>query len=202
MDREDWNRRYSQKELVWTAQANRFLVEEASGLPAGRALDLAAGEGRNAVWLAEHGWRALAVDFSDVALEKCKALAAQRKVSVDVAVADVTSYEPEPRGFDLVIVFYLQLPFDELRPVLARAAAAVADGGTFLLVAHDSSNLEHGHGGPPDPRVLYTAGQVVAAIGPDWVVEKASTVERPVETDTGTAVALDCLVRARRPARG
>jgi len=199
MDREDWNRRYSQKELVWTARANRFLVEEASELPAGRALDLAAGEGRNAVWLAERGWRALAVDFSDVALEKCKELAAARSVHVEVEVADVTTYEPEARGFDLVAVFYLQLPFEVLRPVLARAAAAVADGGTFLLVAHDASNLERGYGGPPDPRVLYTAEQVVSAIGPDLVVEKAAPVERPVETETGTAIAIDCLVRARRP---
>ncbi len=63
MDHQDWNRRYAQKELVWTAEANRFLVAEASDLPPGRALDLAAGEGRNAVWLAERGWRVVAVDF-------------------------------------------------------------------------------------------------------------------------------------------
>jgi SAM-dependent methyltransferase len=198
MDREEWNRRYSAKELIWTAQANRFLVEEASELPPGRALDLAAGEGRNAVWLAERGWRVLAVDFSDVAADKGRQLASSRNVSVDFEIADLASYGPEAGAFDLVIVLYLQLPLAELRPVIARAARAVGPGGTFLLVAHDSENLARGYGGPPDPSVLYTAADVVSALGGELVVEKASTVDRPVETDTGPAVAIDCLVRAHR----
>ena len=94
---------------------------------------------------------------------------------------------------------YLQIPQAELAPILARAARAVAPGGTFLLVAHDSANLEHGHGGPQHPDVLYTAAQVVAALGGELEIEKASRVERPVETDAGVKVAIDCLVRGRRP---
>ena len=70
MDADGWNRRYAEKELVWSAGPNRFLAAEAADLAPGRALDLACGEGRNALWLAEQGWRVTAVDFSGVAVEK------------------------------------------------------------------------------------------------------------------------------------
>lgn len=200
MDREDWNQRYRARELIWTGTANRFVVAEAADLSPGRALDLAAGEGRNAVWLAEQGWNVSAVDFSDVAIEKGKELARVRKVAdrVDFQVADLRDYEPRTRGFDLVVLAYLQIPEGELTPIVGRAARAVAPGGTFLLIAHDSANLTHGYGGPQSPDVLYTAEWVVAALGGELEIEKAGTVERAVQTDEGTRVAIDCLVRARR----
>ena len=83
VNRDDWNRRYEGAELVWTARPNRFLVAEAAGLVPGRALDLACGEGRNAVWLAEQGWQATGVDFSGVALGKAQLLAESRSVQVE-----------------------------------------------------------------------------------------------------------------------
>jgi SAM-dependent methyltransferase len=200
VEREDWNKRYAAKEFVWTVKANRFLAAEAADLPPGRALDLAAGEGRNAVWLAEKGWTVRAVDFSDVGIDKAKRLAEAREVAdrIDFEVADLRGYEPEAQGFDLVIVMYLQIPQAELVPILQRAARAVAPDGTLLVVAHDSANLEHGYGGPQSPAVLYTGEQVVAALGGELEIEKAGPVERPVETDDGVKVAIDCLVRARR----
>jgi len=195
MKAEAWNARYAQKELVWSAGPNRFLVAEVADLPPGRALDLACGEGRNAIWLAEQGWQVTGVDFADVAIEKARAIAAKRGVDVDFRVADLLAFEPPEQAFDLVIVFYLQLVAGELGPVLERAARAVAPGGTFLLVGHDSRNLTDGHGGPQDPRVLFRPEDVVAAIG-DLEVERAEPVERPVEAEG--AVAIDALVRARR----
>src|SRR5215470_17474277 len=113
----------------------------------GRALDLACGEGRHAVWLAGLFWEVRAVDWSDVAIAKGRQLAERHAVAVDWTVADLTSYVPEPEAADLVLVFYLQLPAEERTPILRKAAGAVAPGGTFLLVAHDLSNLEHGCGG-------------------------------------------------------
>lgn len=198
--RDGWNQRYAAKELVWTANANRFLAAEAETLPPGRALDLAAGECRNAVWLAERGWTVRAVDFSDVGLEKGRQLAEAHKVAdrITFEVADLTGYTPEAGGYDLVALIYLQLPQAELVPILQRAARAVAPGGTLIVVAHDSANLEHGYGGPQKPEVLYTAEQVVAALGGALEIEKAGPVERPVETEDGVQVAIDCLVRGRR----
>jgi SAM-dependent methyltransferase len=195
MRSEDWDRRYAEKELVWSAGPNRFLAAEAADLTPGRALDLACGEGRNALWLAERGWQVTAVDFSRVAVEKGRRIAAERGVDVEFVVADLLEYEPAAAAYDLTIVFYLQLAADELSTVLARAAAALAPGGTFLLVGHDLRNLTEGHGGPQDASVLYTPEDVVASLG-DLEVERAEPVERPVDG----AVAIDALVRARRPA--
>jgi SAM-dependent methyltransferase len=200
MDRADWDRRYAGRELLWTGEPNRFLVAETAELPPGRALDLACGEGRNAVWLAEQGWRVTGVDFSRVALDKAHGLAAARGVTVEWVGRDVLEYEPEELAFDLVLLFYLQLPTVSRRAAVRAAARAVAPGGTLLVVAHDRANLEQGHGGPQDPAVLYTADDVVADLdGAGLRLERAERVERPVETPDGERVALDVLVRAARP---
>lgn len=196
----EWDRRYAGSELLWTAQPNRFLVAETSDLTAGRALDLATGEGRNAVWLAEQGWRVVGVDFSQAGLTKAEQLAAERGVEVDWVEADLLDYRPEPRTFDLVLLFYLHVPEVDRQPILSVAAAAVAVGGTLLLVGHDSSNLEHGHGGPQDANVLYTPEDVVRDLeGSCLQIERAAVVERSVDTSEGERTALDSLVRARRP---
>ena len=200
MNSEDWDRRYAGSELLWTAAANRFLVAEASGLTPGRALDLACGEGRNAVWLAEQGWQVTGVDFSGVALAKAATLAAGRGVEVEWVQADLVDYEPAPGTYDLVVVLYLQVPAADRTTVMRRAASALVSGGVLLVVAHDSSNIEHGWGGPQDPSVLYDAGDVTADLGDGLEFERAEVVRRPVEHPDGEKVALDLLVRARRAA--
>ena len=184
------------------AQTNRFLVDETATLPPGRALDLACGEGRNAVWLAERGWPVTGVDFSEVGLDKAGGLASARRAST-VGHRGSRRVHAEPRRFDLVLVFYLQVPADQRRAIVRTVAEAVAPGGMFLLVAHDSSNLEHGRGGPQDPAVLYTASDVVANLdGSGLHIERAETVRRPVDTPDGERVALDALVRGRRASGG
>jgi SAM-dependent methyltransferase len=195
MDRDDWNRRYEGSELFWTAEPNRFLVDEVGSLARGRALDLGCGEGRNAVWLAELGFEVDAVDFSDVALEKARRVAEARGVAVSWIEADLESWSPVERVYDLVIVFYLQLPWHRMRPVLHRAARAVAPRGTLLLVGHDRTNLERGHGGPKSPDVLYAPDEISAEL-PGLGIVEAARRERSVETDQGTRTAIDCLVRA------
>jgi len=200
MNRADWDRRYAGGDLLWTERPNRFLVAEIADLAPGRALDLACGEGRNAVWLAELGWRVTGVDFSEVAVEKAHRLAARRGVEVDWVAEDLLRYQFPAATCDLVIMLYLQLPAAVREQVIRAAAAALAPGGTFLLVAHDRRNLEDGYGGPRDPTVLYTAEDVVVDLG-GFESERAGIVERPVDTPEGDqAIALDTLVRARRPA--
>jgi SAM-dependent methyltransferase len=200
VDREIWNSRYAGRELIWTAQPNRFLVAETQSMAPGTAIDLACGEGRNAVWLAEQGWHVTAVDFAEVGLEKGRRLAESRGVSVQWIAADLADYRPEPGAFDLVAIMYLQVPEGQRRPIIRAASSAVADGGTLLVVGHDRANIEHGYGGPQDPAVLYTAQDVVGDLdGSGLEVERGERVERAVETDDGTRVALDALVRARHP---
>jgi SAM-dependent methyltransferase len=194
MQREDWNARHGEAGLLFGAEPNRFLVAEAAGLPPGRALDLACGSGRNAVWLARQGWSVVAADFSDVAIEQARALAAERGVEVEWLEADVREWEPPARAFDLVVVLYLQLPAEERGPIMRRAAEAVAAGGTMLVVGHHSDNLTSGSGGPKDPRVLFTPEDIAAELD-GLEIEKAEAVLRPVD---GARDAIDTLVRARR----
>ena len=201
MDSQAWNRRYEGTELIWTAEPNRFLVQETRDLVPGRALDVGCGEGRNAVWLAEAGWDVTAVDFSDVGLAKGARLADSRGVFVKWVLADVRSHDPGSGSFALVIVLYLHLPAPERRSALAHAAAAVAPGGLLLLVGHDSSNLAEGHGGPRDPAILFTPDEVAAEL-PGLEIERAERVRRPVSTQDGEVDAIDALVRATRPRVG
>src|SRR5690606_39971361 len=98
MDSKAWDERYRATGLVWGAGPNRFVVEQTEGLAHGRALDLAAGEGRNAVWLAERGWRVTAVDFSPVAVERGRRIAAERGADVEWAAADVRAYTQDRKS--------------------------------------------------------------------------------------------------------
>ena len=194
MDRHAWNERYREKELLWTAQPNRFLLEAVTGLEPGKAYDLAGGEGRNAVWLAEHGWLVTVVDWSAVALEKGRALAEQRGVEVHFDEADLLDWTPWERR-DLVVVVYLQIPPRERHAAWRTAVGALAPGGTLVIIGHDSSNLVEGYGGPQSAEVLYTADEVVEVIGERVAITRAGRVQRPVELEDGTtAIALDNVV--------
>ena len=199
MQREDWDRRYAAVENLWSAKPNRFLAAEVSDLEPGRALDLACGEGQNAIWLATRGWIVTGVDYSDVAIEKARARAAREDVAVDFRCADLVGYEPEAAAFDLVLVLYLHISARERRGVLERAAAALAPGGTFVLVGHDLLNLSEGVGGPSDPDILSTPDEIASEL-PGLEIEKAERVLRDVDGEERDAI--DMVVRARRPILG
>ena len=198
MSREHWDERYGTEQLIWKADPNRFLVEEMDALRPGRALDVACGEGRNAVWLASKGWRVTGVDFSRAGLAKARRLAADRGVEVAWVEADVVEWQPPAASFDAVVVMYLHLPAEQRRQVLAHGAAALALGGVLLVVGHDASNLLHGTGGPQDPAVLFGPEEIVEELS-GLQIERAERVTRTVVTDAGEATAFDALVRAVRP---
>jgi SAM-dependent methyltransferase len=156
------------------------------------------------VWLAQQGWAVTGVDFADVGLAKAERLAREGGVTADWIAADVTSWE-SGTAFDLVIVFYLQLPADQRRLAVRTAIRALAPGGTFLLVCHDLLNLDEGVGGPEDPGVLTTAESVLDDLAHveleadiELVTERAERVERAVTGDGGDQTAIDTLVRVRR----
>ena len=197
MRREDWDRRYAEKDLLWSASPNRLLVAQVQDLPPGRALDLACGEGRNALWLAERGWDVLGVDFSEVAIAKARTRAGEAAGGrATFLCADLLDFEPERTAFDLVVVLFLQLPAAERRLVLGRAASALAPGGTLLVLGHDLTNLTDGVGGPSDPSVLYTPDEIAADLA-GLELERAERVLRDV-TDAERP-AIDALVRVRAP---
>lgn len=201
MDAAAWDARYATSELVWSVGPNAFVVDEITGSVPGRALDLAGGEGRNALWLAEQGWDVELVEFSAVALEKARSIAGARGVVLRTTLADVTDISggAEIAPADLVLVCYLQLLAQPFAAALRFAASCVAPGGTLLVIAHERDNLEHGHGGPPDAAYLPTVADVLAAIdGAGLEIERSGQIRRPVDTPQGPRDAIDLMVRARR----
>jgi SAM-dependent methyltransferase len=205
MDAVEWDRRYAAQDLMWGAEPNRWVREVAGGLRPGRALDVAAGEGRNALWLAGLGWEVTAVDFSAVAVERGRRLAAAGAPAaagrVRWVVADVRDHLVPVAELDLVLVAYLHLGAGDRRAVLRRLLEAVAPGGALLVVGHDLTNIDQGVGGPQDPDVLFTPDDVLADLaGRAFEVVRAERVRRPVARDGGTtADAIDALVHLRRP---
>lgn len=197
MDSAGWDIRYRASDLVWGGEPNRFVAAEFTGTPPGRALDIGAGEGRNAIWLAGLGWRVTAVDFSAVAIDRARRLAERQGVTVDWVVADVRAYQPEPGVYDAVIVAYLHLVPADLSIVLGRAAQSLAPGGRILVVGHDVTNVDEGVGGPQDPDILYTPQAIVGGL-PGLIVRRAERVRRPVQTEQGVVDAIDTLVSAVR----
>ncbi len=178
---------------------NPTLVLGASGLPRGTALELAAGSGTNAVWLAAQGWRTTAVDWSPVGLANGRAKADAAGVSVEWLERNLFDWTPPARSLDLVVIVYLHVPPDERRPIYAGAAAAVAPGGRLLVIGHDRLNATEGEGGP-DPQRLFTADEIAAdllAADPSLEVERAEVVRRV--PPPGRAP-IDSLLIVRRPA--
>ena len=191
MDAQAWDERYAAARQ-WSVTPNTFVAERLADLSPARAVDLACGEGRNAIWLAARGWQVTAIDFSSVAIERGRASAGDLP-GLTWVVGDALS-APLPES-DLVVLAYLQLPADERRAVVRRAWEALAPGGTFFLVAHDSTNLTEGTGGPQDASVLYTADDVLADLdgldGSPAAVVTAERVARAVATDDGHGGSVD-----------
>jgi SAM-dependent methyltransferase len=178
---------------------NPTLLLGASGLPRGTALELAAGSGTNAVWLAAQGWRTTAVDWSPVGLANGRAKADAAGVSVEWLERNLFDWTPPARSLDLVVIVYLHVPPDERRPIYAGAAAAVAPGGRLLVIGHDRLNATEGEGGP-DPQRLFTADEIAAdllAADPSLEVERAEVVRR---VPSPGRAPIDSLLIVRRPA--
>jgi SAM-dependent methyltransferase len=187
-----WDERYAAAERVWSAGPNREVERIVAGWPPGRALDLGAGEGRHALWLAEKGWQVTAVDFSAVGIDRGRREAESRGLAVDWVVEDVTAWQPpESTAYDLALVAYLHIPED----VFSRLGRWLASGGALVVVGHALRNLTEGVGGPQDPTLLHTTEQLRAAAR-DLDIERCEEVVRG--TDAGDAI--DVVLVARRPA--
>lgn len=197
-DRDLWEQRYSAAQSIWGWAPNRFVAEVLGPLPPGRALDLAAGEGRNSLWLADLGWRATAVDFAENALARGRAQAEEHSLDVEWVQADVLEYLPESGAYDAVVIAYLHLGARKLATVLGHAAQALAPGGTLVVVGHDVTNIADGVGGPQDPAILLTPDLVTEGleqVGGGLRISRAERVHR--QTDRAPQPAIDTLVVAQ-----
>ncbi|SDN44800.1 Methyltransferase domain-containing protein [Klenkia soli] len=190
----DWDARYADKQQ-WSAAPNAVVAQLCADLPPGAAVDLAAGEGRHALWLAARGWRVTAVDFSAVGLDRGRSTTHGRDVVW--AVADALAWRAADSSLDLVVVAYLHLPEPETTELLTRAVGWLRPGGRLLVLGHDVENITRGVGGPQDPAILHSVDRLapVAAL-----LEVDRLEQLPREVEAGTA--LDTLLWGRRPVSG
>ncbi|MCV2491590.1 class I SAM-dependent methyltransferase [Geodermatophilus sp. YIM 151500] len=192
MRAEDWDERY-RAQRQWSSGPNALVAELLGGLLPGDAVDLAAGEGRHALWLAARGWRVTAVDFSDVGLARGRAQ--PDAGGVTWVTADVSAWDAAASSLDLVLVAYLHLDLPATLAVLDRAVSWLRPGGRLLVLGHDVDNVAHGVGGPQDPAILHSVERL-APVAARLDVDRFEQVRRG--TPAGTA--LDTLLWGRRPA--
>jgi len=205
--RDYWEDRYAAPGLAWSGDPNPVLVSEATALAPGRALDIGSGEGGDALWLASRGWRVTGVDIAMNALAKARA----RAEAIDVAAAarihweqrDLSAWSPEPRSFDLVSSQFMHLPGPVRSTLFRSLAAAVAPGGTLLIVGHDKSEADLDEHRAHFRELMFGVDDVLAAIdGEELEVEVAESRAREASVAHESATpARDVVVRASRPVR-
>jgi SAM-dependent methyltransferase len=199
-----WDARYRSAHALWSGNPNRHLVTEAAGLPPGMALDAGAGEGADALWLARRGWQVTAVDISGVALERAAGHAAKDGGAVAERIRwlreDFLEWAPPARAYDLVTAQYLHLPAESRRPLFARLAAAVTDGGTLLIVGHHPLDLETTMPRPRQPGLFFTGDDLAADLGGEgWkIITNVAAPHEATDPEGRPVMIHDTVFRARR----
>lgn len=172
-----WEERYRGRNAVWSGRPNPQLVTEIADLAPGTALDAGCGEGADAIWLTERGWRVTAVDISATALRRARTHAEARGAEVAGRItwvrADLTDAAPDGAPFDLVTTHYVHTTASR-EALFRRLAAAVAPGGTLLVVGHHETDPRAGTIAAEHPGVHFTAEDVAADLVPEeWDVVAA-----------------------------
>ncbi|CAM3917826.1 methyltransferase domain-containing protein [Tsukamurella tyrosinosolvens] len=187
----EWDARYRATELVWGTPPDPWIVEQVTVLPPGRALDVGAGEGRHALWLATRAWDVTAVDYSRVGLDKAATVAARSPRTVRARLhwtpLDITVDAIPDQPYDLAVWAYVHPDPEDRAAAIAKVAHALAPGGLLLLLAHEKADS---HPGLP----TFGAAELSEALPEDMVVEHVEWRESDPYHGTGT----DLAVRARR----
>ena len=201
----DWDHRYG-GEQVWSGNPNGTLVNEISGLAPGRALDVGAGEGADAIWLAEHGWHVTASDISQRALHRVSAEADRRGLRVNCHHADANAPDAfETGAFDLVSAQYASIPRTPDDRGVHNLLNAVAPGGTLLVVSHDLEpmrapvdTLTQSRAFDPDAYLRVDDFAAALADSPEWHIQLHEKRPRPPGAASAAHHIDDIMLRARR----
>jgi thioredoxin reductase/SAM-dependent methyltransferase len=203
----DWDHRY-RGDQMWSGNPNGTLVNETGGLTPGRALDVGAGEGGDALWLAEQGWSVTASDISQRALARLAAEADRRGAGVECHHADANALDAfEAGAFDLVSAQYASIPRTPDDRAIRNLLNAVAPGGTLLVVSHDLDPMRApidtlAHSRPFDPDAYVRVDDFASALAssPAWDIEVHEKRPRPAGAASASHHVDDIVLRARRRA--
>lgn len=155
-----WDDRYDTEEYVYGKEPNDFIVAAFKDVPPGRILALAAGEGRNEVYLARQGHEVIAVDSSAVGLKKARALARELGVTIHTIHADLTGFDIEPEEFDAITSFFWHPPAPLRTRVYRAVVRGLRPGGRFVMEAYTPRQMEYATGGPKEPALLVELADV------------------------------------------
>ena len=155
-DQKRWDKRYRERKPGLNQGANTILKKYLPALPKGKALDLAAGEGRNAVFLAEHGFEAEAVDISPVAMSRARKLARARGVKIKAMAADLDTYRLPPGRYDLILNFYF---LD--RRLIPRIKKGLKNGGMVVFETYTTEQKKLGTGGPGETQFVLKPNELL-----------------------------------------
>jgi SAM-dependent methyltransferase len=197
----EWDERYGKPGYRYGTEPNGFLRSVVDRLPRGRVLSLGEGEGRNAVFLAEHGCDVLGIDASSVGLAKARALAEEREVTIRTAVADVRTYPIEPASWDGIVSIFCHLHADDRPALHRRIVAGLKPGGVLVLEAYTPRQLEYRTGGPPVLELLVALDELRRDLD-GLSLDIAREIERDVR-EGGLHVGRGAVVQvlARKPGR-
>ncbi|EFV14671.1 hypothetical protein HMPREF9336_00463 [Segniliparus rugosus ATCC BAA-974] len=195
MDENEWNELYREREQIWSGMPNAALVAEAADLAPGLALDVGCGEGGDALWLAERGWKVVAADISSVAIERARA--AVPLAAVTWLRADLIADPPERGRFDLVSLQYYPLPRTAGEEGVRGFLEAVAPGGFLVVVGHDMAGHQ-----PKDARFnpadYYSVGQIAELLGSGWEILTHEARPRERRLPDGREAPADIVLKARK----
>lgn len=202
MDPTSWIKKYETDRYVYTKDVNQFVVELTSHLSPGTAIDLAGGEGRNAVWLAEKGWQVENIDFAQNALDKCALLAKERGVEAKVLTncASALEFTSQLAPVDLVVVAYLHIYSHQFAVAMQNAVDALKPGGTLMGVWHALENIQHNSHGPQNPDTLPSVAsltELCASLG--LLVQVCENRDGLVRTDEGPKPSVTVILLATKP---
>jgi SAM-dependent methyltransferase len=139
-----WDEKYT-KSCDPTQSPSRFLVEQIDRLPPGRALDLATGSGRNAIYLARNGYTVDAIDYSGVAVSQLKSFVTQQSLAISVKQEDLTTFTIPEVTYDLIINFnYLE------RSLIPQMIKGLKPAGMILFETYTIEQPRYGRPRNPD----------------------------------------------------
>lgn len=194
-----WDDRFAEPGYAYGSEPNDFVRACAGAIPPGRVICLGEGQGRNAVFLATRGFDVTAMDQSRVGLERARALAHERGVTIATVAADLAEFELAPGAWQGIVSVFIHLPSALRRPVHERVVAGLAPGGVFVFEAYVPAQLELKSGGPEDLDRLPPLAALVAELD-GLQFEIAREVERDVtEGRYHTGRAATAQILARKP---